>query len=391
MVRALILAFSICMIASDMKTKGQTTELEQSHTTSKGGCLVYVGTYTNGKSKGIYAYRMDLATAELVPLGLVAETRNPTFLAIDDKHHFLFAVNEISRFEGKEAGAVSSFSIDRETGKLSPINQRSSVGSGPCHIVLDEKAKHALVANYGGGSIAVLPIDRDGRLETACAFSQHEGSSVNPERQKGPHAHCVTLDKANRFAFACDLGLDKVLIYRYDSKEGTLTPNDPAFAKIEPGCGPRHMTFSRDGKNGYLVNEMSSSVVVFDYDAKHGALKEMQKASLLPEDHKGFHSGAEIEVHPSGKFVYASVRGPDLIAVFTRDVKSGKLTLVERQSTHGKTPRHFSIDPSGKYLLAANQDSDNIVVFSIDEKNGRLSPTGKELKVGAPVCVMFAQ
>ncbi|WP_040546635.1 lactonase family protein [Pedosphaera parvula] len=379
------------MALSGLNTKGQVAKTRAAEADAKSECLVYVGTYTNGKSKGIYGYRMDLRTGGLNSIGLVVETPNPTFLAIDTERHFLFAVNEISRFQGKAAGAVSSFSIDTQTGMLKLINQYSSVGSGPCHIQLDKEACHALVANYGSGSVAVLPIEKSGKLEEACAFNQHEGTSINSERQEGPHAHCVTLDKGNRFAFVCDLGLDKVLSYRFDLKQGTLVPNEPAFAKIHPGAGPRHLTFSPNGKHAYLVNEMSCTVNVFDYDAKHGVLKEVQTVEVLPENYKGFHSGAEIEVHPSGKFVYASARGPDLIAVFAVDARNGKLTLVERQSTRGKTPRHFGVDPTGKYLLVANQDSNNIVVFSIDASSGRLTPTGKILEVGAPVCVKFCQ
>jgi 6-phosphogluconolactonase len=354
-----------------------------------GRYLVYVGTYTGEKSKGIYVYGMDLATGSLTPMGLAAETPNPTFLDIDPKHRFLYAVNEIERFEGKAAGAVSSFSIDPATGKLTFLNQRSSGGSGPCHILLDRTGKNALVANYGGGSVAVLPIEKDGKLGEASAFIQHQGRSIHPERQTGPRAHCMIMDAQNRFALACDLGLDKVLIYKFDAKKGTLVPNDPAFASIKAGSGPRHVTFSPNGRHAYVLNELQPTIVVFDYDAKRGVLNEAQTISTVPDDFKGTNYGAEIEVHPSGKFLYASNRGHDSIAIFAIDPKKGTLTLVEHQPTQGKTPRHFGIDPTGKYLLAANQDSNSIVVFGIDAENGRLKPTGQVLELGAPVCVKF--
>jgi 6-phosphogluconolactonase len=353
------------------------------------GLLVYVGTLSGAKSKGIYAYRMDPATGSLSPIGLAAETPSPSFLDIDGRGRFLYAANEINHFEGKAAGAVSAFAIERETGKLTLLNQRSSVGAGPCHVALDRTGKFALVANYGSGSVAVLPVEADGRLGEARTFRQHEGRSVNPERQAGPHAHCMALDPANRFALACDLGLDKVLIYRFDPQAGTLTPNEPAHAEIKPGSGPRHLAFAPDGRHVYVINEMEATVVAFDYDAKRGALKETQTISALPDDFKGQKWAAEIEVHPSGKFLYASNRNHNSIAVFAIDKRTGKLTLVQHEPTQGKTPRHFTIDPTGRFLLVANQDSDNIVVFSIDTATGRLKPAGQTVEAPTPMCIKF--
>ena len=355
-------------------------------------CLVYIGTYTDtpGKSKGIYVLELDPATGLLTPLGVAAETINPTFLDLSPDRRFLYAANEIGNFENKSAGAVSAFAIDDATGKLTLLNQTSTRGDGPCHVVLDKKGRHALVANYGGGSVAVLPIDKDGKLGEAAAFVQHQGRSINPQRQGEPHAHCVALDKDNHFAFVCDLGLDKVMIYRFDPKKGTLTPNEAApFSSVQAGAGPRHMVFSRDDRYAYVINELKPLITVFAYDARSGALKELQTIRDLPEDFKGENSGAEIELHPSGRFLYASNRGHDSIAVFAVDPKKGTLTLVQHQSTQGKTPRNFGIDPTGKYLLAANQDSNNVVVFQIDETDGRLKPTGCNLKMPAPVCVKF--
>lgn len=359
-------------------------------TDARGGqCLVYVGTYTGPKSKGIYVCRMDVATGKLTPLEAAAETPSPSFLAIDPKHRFLYAANEVDHFDGKPAGAVTAFSIDAQTGKLTQLNQRSSMGSGPCHLIVDQKGRNVLVANYGSGSVAALPIQPDGRLGESTAFIQHAGKSVNPGRQDGPHAHCLALDAADRFALACDLGLDKVLVYRFDSKHGTLIANDPTSTPLKPGAGPRHIAFAPNGRHAYVINELDSTVTAFAYDTKRGALNELQTISTLPEGFKGGNYPAEIAVHPSGKFLYGSNRGHDSIAVFAIDPKKGTLTAVQHQSTLGKIPRNFAIDPGGKFLLAANQNSDNIVVFSIDANTGRLTPTGQELPVPSPVCIVF--
>ncbi len=354
-----------------------------------GKCLIYVGTYSGAKSKGIYACRMDLASGTLTPAELVAQTPNPTFLAIDAKHRHLFAVNEIGKFEGKHAGSISTFSIDAETGKLTPITRRSSIGSAPCHLILDKTDRNVLIANYGSGSVTVLPVQSDGRLGADTTFIQHAGKSIDPGRQEGPHAHCMVLDAANRFAFTCDLDLDKTMIYRFDARHGTLTPNAPAFALAKPGSGPRHLAFHPDGRHAYVIHEMNSTIAVFAYDSRRGSLKELQTISALPEAFKGKSYGAEVVVHPSGKFLYGSNRGHDSIAVFAIDPVKGTLAPVEYQPTGGKTPRHFAIDPTGRFLLVANQDSDNIVVFAIDANTGRLKATGQVLQVPTPACVAF--
>ncbi len=355
-----------------------------------GNCLIYVGTYTGAKSKGIYACRMNLASGALSSLGLVAQTPNPTFLAIDPKSRLLFAVNEIVRYEGKPAGSISDFSFDAETGKLTPITRRSSIGSGPCHLVLDQAGHNIFVANYGSGSMAVFPVQPGGNLGENTAFFQDAGKSIDTDRQEGPHAHCMVLDAANRFAFACDLGVDKTMIYRFDPRRGTLTPNQPPFVPARPGSGPRHLAFHPDGRHAYIIHELNSTIAVFAYDPRRGALKELQTISTLPEDFKGERHAAEVEVHPSGKFLYGSNRGHDSIAVFAIDPVKGTLTPVEYQPTQGKTPRHFTFDPTGRHLLVANQDSDNIVVFDIDAGTGKLKATGQVLEVPSPTCITFA-
>ena len=351
--------------------------------------LMYVGTYTEdgSKSTGIYAYRYDPATAEITSAGLAAETVNPSFLAVHPNHRFLYAVNEVGNYKGQKSGAVSAFAIDRVTGKLTLINQVASKGADPCYIIVDKTGKYVLVANYTGGSVAVFPVAEDGRLGEASAFVQHTGHGTNPERQEGPHAHSIDLSADNRFAIVDDLGLDETIVYRFD--KGTLIPNGPQFGNADPGAGPRHFAFHPNGKFAYVVNEMGTSVSVFAFDGNAGVLRPQQTISTIPKGFAEHNDDAEIEVHPSGKFLYASNRGHDSIAVFTIDSNKGTLSFVEYASTKGKTPRSFEIDPTGSLLFAENEKSNNIVVFRIDQQTGRLTATGKVLEVVEPVCVKF--
>ncbi len=350
---------------------------------------VYIGTYTGAKSRGIYVARFDPATGRLTPPELAAESSNPSFLALHPDRPLLYAANEVSDFEGQPAGSVSAFSIDAATGRLSLLNRVSSRGADPCHLVVDGTGKNVLVANYTGGSVASLPIRPDGSLSPASAFVQHRGSGRDPGRQKGPHAHAVQVDPSNRHLLVADLGLDQVLVYRFDAARGSLEPSAPPNAPLSPGAGPRHLAFGPGGRHVYVVNEMDLTVRVFRYDA--GRLIDEQTLSTLPAGTKGGKddSTAEIQVHPSGRFLYASNRGPDTIAVFAIDPKSGHLALIEHVPTGGRTPRNFAIEPGGRYLLAANQKSDSVVVFRIDPETGRLSPTGQSVEVGAPVCLTF--
>jgi 6-phosphogluconolactonase len=350
--------------------------------------LVYVGTYTDHGSKGIYAYRFDSSTGKLTPLGLAAESAAPSFLAVDSTGRFLYAVNETANYNGHPTGAVSAFAIQPEAGKLSLLNQVSSRSEGPAHITLDRTNKYALVSNYDGGSVAVFPVLKDGQLGEATSFVQHKGSSVNPERQKGPHAHAVAPSPDNRFVMVADLGLDQLLIYPFDAAKGTLG-SAPQIVRASPGAGPRHLVFSSDGRFVYVINELQSTVVTYSYNGLTGALHELQSISTLPKGFSGNSTAAEIEIHPSGKFLLASNRGDDSIAVFAIDARAGTLTHVETDTTRGKTPRNFAIDPTGAWLLVANQDSDNIVVFRINQETGHLIPTGEALQVPSPVCVKF--
>jgi len=350
--------------------------------------LIYVGTYTGPASKGIYAFRFDPASGKSTSLGLMAETTNPSFLAIDPTQHYLYTANEVGDYKGEKSGGVSAFAIDRKTGKLTFMNQVSSRGGGPCHITLDKTGKYVLVANYDGGSVAVFPVLPDGRLGEASAVVHHGGHGPNAERQEGPHAHQIQVTRDNRFAIAADLGLDELLVYRFDAAKGTLTANDPPFAKVEAGAGPRHFALHPNGKFVYSLNEMGGNVTIFAYDARKGALRKLQTISSLPLDFKGKNDSAEIAANASGEFLYASNRGPDDIAVFAIG-SGGSLKLVEHVPTKGKTPRNFAIDPTGKYLFAANEESNSIVMFRVDPKTGRLTDTGQVLDVPSPVCVIF--
>jgi 6-phosphogluconolactonase len=352
--------------------------------------LAYIGTYTTKtSSKGIYAYRFDATSGELNAIGLAAESSDPSFVAVHPSGKYLYAVNEVGNFEGGGSGAVSAFAIDRKSGKLTFLNQVATRGAGPCHLSLDKTGKYVLVANYDGGSVAVFPVLGDGSLGKASGFTQHTGSGPNKERQEGPHAHWIATSPDNRFALAVDLGLDEVLVYHFDASKGSLTPNDPPFAKVSPGAGPRHLAFPRNGQFAYVLSEIDSNVTVFAYGQSKGTLSALQTISTLPKDYAGSKEAAEIEIHPSGKFLYASNRGHDSIAVFTIDPAKGTLTSVGRFLTKGKTPRHFAIDPTGAFLLAANEESNNIVVFKINPATGDLTPTGQVLAVPSPVCIIF--
>jgi 6-phosphogluconolactonase len=350
---------------------------------AQGDWTMYVGTYTRGASKGIYAYKFQSGSGKLTPIGLAGQTSNPSFLAVHPNGRFLYAVNE------DYAGMVSSFAIDPATANLKLLNQVSSKGSGPCHLSVDKTGKWLFVANYGSGSAAALPVKADGSLGEASATFQHTGKSVDPERQGGPHAHVATISPDNRFVWVADLGLDQILSYRIDPAKGGMTPNDPPFAKITPGTGPRHVVFRADSKFAYVVGEMGGTVTVYSYDAAKGVMKDVQTISTLPADYKGPKACAEIAIHPGSKFLYASNRGHDSIAIFKVDAARGTLTAAGHVPTGGKIPRNFAIDPTGNFLLAANEHSNNVVVFKIDPQTGGLTPTGDTLEIGSPVSLVF--
>lgn len=356
--------------------------------------IVYVGTFRGDASKGIYAWRFDSESGRLEPLGLVAAASRPLFLALHPTRRFLYAVSRPSPVDRQHVGVVLSYALDSQTGKLTLLNSAPSRGIDPAYVSLDHKGKHLLVANFGAnsgqGNIAVFSIAHDGSLGETSAFIQYTGAGVHPQRQQGPHSHAIDVSPDNKFVLVTDLGLDKLFVYRFDSRRGKLTLNDPPFARLHPGAGPRHLVFHPGGRFVYVISEIQSTITAFAYDARSGRLKELQTITTLPQAFTGTSSAAEVLVHPGGNFLYASNRGHDSIAVFAIDPKTGRLTPVEWVSAEGKTPGQFGIDPSGSWLIAANQASDSLVLFRLDANTGRLQATGQSFTVGTPSCVRFS-
>ena len=349
---------------------------------------LFVGTYTStGKSEGIYVCVMNSETGELVRLRSFKST-NPSFLAIDRSKRFLYAVNEVGEYAGKPGGGVSAFAIEPGTTNLRLLNEQASEGADPCHLFIDRKGKTLLVANYTGGSISALPIRSDGTLGRAVDVKQHAGSSIK-EQQKSAHAHCIILDQSERYALAADLGIDKVMIYRFDPVTGKLTQGKQPWAELQAGAGPRHLTFHPSGKYVYAINELDSTMTTLKYNPVNGTLDVIETVSTLPGDFSGTSYCADVHVSPSGKFLYGSNRGHNSIVVFEIDPRTGKLKQLEHVSTEGKWPRNFTIDPSGRFLLVANQHTDNVVVFNIDPKTGRLKNSGHSAEIPVPVCLKF--
>ena len=351
--------------------------------------LAFVGTYTGDGSQGIYAFRFDPGSGKVTSLGLAAKTENPSFLAADPNGQFLYAVNELPNFNGHPTGAVSAFQIDRGSGKLKFLQQVSSQGAGPAYLSLDKTRRFVLVANYNSGNVAVFPIGDGGKLGPASALKQQFGSSINRQRQTGPHAHSILTSNDNRFALSADLGTDQIVVYRFDSQKGSLSPNNPPFAKVEPGSGPRHIAFAPSGKWVYVANEMAATITVFSYDAQSGTLTTRQTVPTLPADFKGENREAEIAVDTQGKFLYVSNRGYDTIAVFQIGVDDGTLSFVQRVPSGGKIPRNFAIDPTGRWLFAANHRSNNIQLFHVNPGTGKLAAMGQISGIFDPVCVIF--
>jgi 6-phosphogluconolactonase len=360
--------------------------------------LVYVGTYTEpirfgtgkilqGKGEGIYVFRMDAASGALELASKTTGVANPSYLAFDGAQRFLYVVNELKSYQDRPTGTVSAFAADAATGELRFLNKQPTHGTDPCHVVVDAQRKHVFVANFMSGSICVLSVRDDGSLGDACDFIQHQGAGIDPVRQGGPHAHSVTLDSANRYAFVPDLGLDKLLIYRFDAKRGMLEPNGVPWIKMKPGAGPRHVALHPGGRFAYLINELNSTLAALACNRRTGAFQELQIVPTLPEGFRGESTCADVQVSPSGRFVYVSNRGHDSIAIYRINQRTGRLTYVDHAATQGRTPRSFCLDPTGRFLLAANQDSDMIVTFRIDARTGKLRPTGHVAHVPTPVCV----
>ena len=352
--------------------------------------LAFIGTYTtletfvHGKAKGIVTLRLDMATGAFSEVAVTEGGINPSYLALHPSRRYLYAVNELYTEEG---GGLSAFAINAETGALTLLNRQPSHGGAPCHIVVDNAGRYLLATNYQTGSVSVTPITEDGRLGAATEVIQHVGSSVNPHRQQGPHAHSINLDSTNRFALVCDFGMDKVLVYRYDAERGKLTPHDKPWAESRAGAGPRHLTIHPSGRWVYVINELDLTVDAFAFDGAAGTLRHVQRVPTVPDGVTGSRSTADIHCAPSGKFVYGSNRGHDSIAAFAVDQATGHLTPLGQTPTQGRTPRNFAIDRTGTWLFAANQDSDTIVTFRLDPQTGALDAAGPIASVPTPVCV----
>ncbi len=367
MKRVGLLLFGLLSLMSTL-TVGQNAEL-----------TLLIGTYTTKTSEGIYVYRFNTKTGDLTPVSIGKGVKNPSFLAFSPDQRFVYSVAEMS------GGAVSSFSFDKSSGNLVMLNTESAGGAGPCHITVDKTGKWVIVGNYGGGSLSVLPILSDGSLGKATQTIQHEGKSINVERQEKPHVHSINIAPNNKDVFVPDLGTDKIMTYELNAQTGQLTAGNPPFTGTTPGAGPRHFTFHPNGKFAYVIQELDATITAFNY--KPGKLEPFQTVKTLPDDYTGRKWCADIHISPDGKFLYGSNRTHESLVIFSINQKTGELTYVGHQNVMGKTPRNFMIDPTGKWVLVANQDSDNVVVFSRDTQTGKLTATGKEIKVSMPVCL----
>jgi 6-phosphogluconolactonase len=352
--------------------------------------IVYVGTYTQvmphvqGKAEGIYVYRMDGATGALQRLSAAPGVTNPSFVTVSADGRFLYAVQEVDGYAGHPGGAASAFAIDPHTRALTPINHERTHGAHPCYVSVDGSGRWLLIANYSGPTVCVLPIAANGSLGPAAAVVRHHGPSPHHD---GPHPHSIVPAPGGRFVLVPDCGLNRVFVYRLDRMGGELSEGEAPLAELPPASGPRHVAFHPGGAYVYSVNEQGSSVTVYAYDAGRGGLRALQTVTALPQGAAGRTSGADIHVHPSGRFVYCSIRGSDSIAAFAIDEASGALRPIGHTSTGGRTPRNFAIDPGGMFLLAANQDSDTVVTFRIDQATGVLHETGVVAQIPSPVCL----
>ncbi len=346
---------------------------------------VYIGTYTTGTSKGIYLGNLNPYIAVLELSNTTKFTENPSYIAVHPSGRFLYSVNEVTEYKGKVGGQVSSFNIDEGDGSLSLINQRSSLGADPCYLSIDSSRKCVFVANYNGGNISVLPILSDGSLGEASQTIKHEGVGINPDRQEAPHPHCIISNEDN-YVFVPDLGLDKIMIYRFDTRRSKLIATKGRYVNVQPGSGPRHLVFHPNGLYAYLINELANTVSVFCYDQTTGELDEVNTISSLPKSYIGSNTGADIHIHPSGQFLYVSNRGHNSIALFKIDDDGRKITAINHTSTLGKSPRGFCIDPSGTFLLVANKMSNTIVLFKINKDTGQLT-AGPIVEVPNPTCI----
>ncbi len=357
-------------------------------TRKKGKLQFYLGTYSTRGAAGIYPATLDLHTGRLELAGEAAPAENASYLALDPRGRWLYSVNELSEFQGKGGGALSSFAVEAKSGALTALNQQPSEGLWPCHLCVDGTGRFLLAANYGSGTVSVHSLEPDGRIGQLTDVVQHSGSGADSKRQEGPHAHSVTMGPANRFAYVADLGIDKIMVYQFDSTAGKLTGNGVPWTRLPDGSGPRHFAIHPSERYAYVVNELDSTVTLLSYDYASGSLRAVQSVSALPEGWSGSTIAADLHVLPSGRYLYSSNRGHDSITVFYIEEHSGTLRAVGHAPT-GKTPRSFAVDPTAGYLVVANQESDTVGSYRIDQESGKLTPTGSEIAVPSPTCVLF--
>jgi 6-phosphogluconolactonase len=351
--------------------------------------LVYIGTHSAGPQKGISVAHFNSATGVLTKPELIVEAPAPAYFILHPNGKYLYVCNSNDFARGYTGQIISAYSVDPKNGTLTILNQQSSGGADPSYIEMDAAQRFVLVANYKGGSVTVIALQPDGSLGAMTANIKHSGKSVDTVRQTQPYAHSVKLDPTNSFALVADLGLDKLFVYRFNRETGALTPNDPPFVQVSPGSGPRHIAFHPSGKFVYLINEMACTIITFAWDSASGTLTELQTSSTIPSDYKGKNACAEIAVYPNGKFLYASNRGHESLAVFVVNDTSGKISLMEHIPTQGRSPRNFEFDPTNKWLIVTNHNSDNAMVFKVDEKSGHLTPTGNPVSIVYPFCIRF--
>ncbi|MFT2008262.1 lactonase family protein [Pontibacter sp. 13R65] len=383
----LALAMSACNSSTSSSDKDEASEgtAANRETNTEETYMVYLGTSGEADKENIFIYNLNTQTGELTPAGAASGGEKPTYLAFSENRQFLYAVNEKGDFEGEQSGAVTAFSVDQQNGQLTMLNQVASKGTGPCHVSVDEKNGMVLVANYGGGNVAALPLNQDGALEAATGVGQHKGSGPNKDRQEGPHAHYITPDPAQKFVFAVDLGTDQVLGYRY--QDNKLVPNEPAVAyTVKAGSGPRHMAFHPNGRFAFLINELNSTMVALAYDADKGTFSEVQTITTIPADFKENNQCSAVKVSSDGKYLYGANRGHNSIVVYAINESTGELKQVQLASVGGDWPRDFTIDLTGNILLVANERSNNLVSFKIDKASGKLTASGHEVQVEAPMC-----
>lgn len=352
-----------------------------------GNPLVFIASFAPGSDGAIHAFRLDLSTGRLSPSQQPTNIENPFFLAVSSDHRFLYSI-QAQKFGGTENEQVAAYELVGHSGELKFLNRQSSHGTASCYLDVDATGKTVLVANYSTGSVASLPVRKDGSLGEAVTFVQHAGSSVDPARQKGPHAHCIVVSPDNRYAYAADLGLDQVVCYRLDARGAKLAPNQQPFVRTPPGAGPRHLTFHPNGKHAYVINEMANSVTRFDYEPRTGALIERQTISTLPTGFTGTSYCADLKITPNGRFLYGTNRGHDSIAAY-RIGDDGQLTLIAIAPSLGKGPQNLAITPGGELLLCANMPGNNVAVFRIDATSGGLTSAGTPLDLKSPSCIIL--